>query len=343
MSLPHYLTSPATAVIAALLLDALLGEPKRWHPLVGFGRLAHRIEAVFNHQLSVSFPLGKRGSEGDLTVLDASPQANPACPPFTKGGVQHARTVGLLAWVLLLSPFIMLAYWLQQTPLAWFADVLLLYFSIGAHSLFTHARQIHTPLQAQQLPQARQALSMIVSRDTAQLSETQIASATVESVLENGNDAIFGAIFWFLLLGGAGAVMFRLANTLDAMWGYKNVRFLHFGWAAARLDDALNWIPARLTALSYALLGNTKTALQCWRNQAPLWESPNAGPVMAAGAGALDIQLGGAAIYHGAIEQRPALGAGNLAQSGDILRAIALVKHTILLWCAVILVGAYFA
>lgn len=309
MSLPHYLTSPATAIIAALLLDALLGEPKRWHPLVGFGHLANRIEAIFNRPHSVT----------------------------------KARTIGLLAWVLLIAPFVLLVHGFAHTPYAWFTDVLLLYFSIGAHSLFDHAQKIHTPLQAQQLPEARQALGMIVSRDTAQLHETQIASATVESVLENGNDAIFGAIFWFVLLGGAGAALFRLANTLDAMWGYKTPRFLHFGWAAARLDDALNFIPARLTALSYALLGNTKTALQCWKDQAPQWESPNAGPVMAAGAGALNMQLGGAAMYHGAIEQRPALGAGNAAQNGDILRAISLVKRTILLWCAVILLGAALA
>jgi adenosylcobinamide-phosphate synthase len=163
----------------------------------------------------------------------------------------------------------------------------------------------------------------------------------VESVLENGNDGVFGALFWFLLAGGAGALAFRLANTLDAMWGYKNARFLHYGWAAARLDDVLDYIPARLTALTYALLGKTRTALRCWRAQAPVWDSPNAGPVMAAGAGTLGIQLGGPACYQGEWHQRPILGEGRPAQPADIERALALVRHGVYLWLALALsVGA---
>jgi adenosylcobinamide-phosphate synthase len=129
-------------------------------------------------------------------------------------------------------------------------------------------------------------------------------------------------------------LLYRLSNTLDSMWGYRTARYNEFGWAAARLDDVLNYIPARLTALSYALLGHTRSALHCWRAQAPHWESPNAGPVMAAGAGALQVRLGGKAIYHGEISARPLLGCGAEVTGGDIARALQLVRRTLYLWLA---------
>ena len=118
--------------------------------------------------------------------------------------------------------------------------------------------------------------------------------------------------------------------------GYPGV--VHGGIVAARLDDALNFIPARLTALSYALLGNTQCALHCWKQQAAAWESPNAGPVMASGAGSLSIALGGAASYHGVCEARPVLGAGAQASANDIARAVALVQRGVWLWIAPMLV-----
>jgi adenosylcobinamide-phosphate synthase len=121
------------------------------------------------------------------------------------------------------------------------------------------------------------------------------------------------------------------------MWGYKNERYLHFGWAAARLDDVLNYVPARLTALTYALQGRCRLALGCWWRQAPAWESPNAGPVMAAGAGSLGLRLGGAAVYHGQVEPRPQLGAGRPARAADIRRALSLVRRGVWVWLSVFL------
>ena len=158
--------------------------------------------------------------------------------------------------------------------------------------------------------------------------------------LTGAEDSVFindyGTAAWFAILGGPGALLFRLANTLDAMWGYKNARFMQFGWAAARFDDLLNWPAARLTAISYALLGQTRIALQSWKTQAPHWDSPNAGPVMSAGAGALGLKLGGAARYEGEWHERPTLGAGAAAGADDIERALRLVRRSVLLWLAVI-------
>ena len=272
------------AALAAVLLDRLLGEVRRFHPLVGFGRLAAALEQRLN----------RRHIAG-----------------------------GLLAWLRPLAPFAV--------------DVVLLYFALGARSLHQHAEAVARPLRDGRLEEARQRVGWMVSRDTSQLDVAGVAKAGVESVLENGNDAIFGALFWFALLGGPGALLFRLANTLDAMWGYRTERYNLFGRSAARLDDALNWLPARLTALSYALLGRTRNALACWRAQAPGWDSPNAGPVMAAGAGSLGIQLGGAAIYHGQEEIRPPLGQGPAPAAADLGRAIALIRRSLWLW-----LGAFF-
>lgn len=290
------------AALAAVLLDRLLGEPRCCHPLVGFGRLAGWLEAALNHS----------------------------------GGGGGGRFAGALAWGFAVLPLVGLAFWWRQQPgWAWYADVLLGYFALGARSLMQHGEAVRRPLAARNLPEARRRVGWLVSRDTSQLCSTGVAKAGVESILENGNDAIFGALFWFALLGGPGALLFRLANTLDAMWGYKNPRFLKFGWAAARLDDLLNWVPARLTALTYALLGSPQRALSCWRSQAPAWDSPNAGPVMAAGAGAIGVALGGAAVYHGQLEQRPPLGEGPPPDARAIRAAIMLVRRGALLWLAI--------
>jgi len=293
------------AALAGVLLDRLFGEVPRWHPLVGFGRLAKAIERWMNR----------------------APAA-----------VSWSRLVGVVAWAIAVLPLVLLAGWLvgvARDVSPWLVaalDAVALYFAIGARSLHEHIAPIALALRDADVPRARALASRIVSRDLTQATDEPIARAAVESALENGSDAIFAPLFWLVVAGAPGVVLYRLANTLDAMWGYRNARFTGFGWAAARIDDVLNWIPARLTAISYALLGHTADALNCWRTQAPQWSSPNAGPVMAAGAGSLRVQLGGAARYEGVEEARPSLGTGETATAADIARALTLVSRTLWLW-----------
>lgn len=290
-------------MVLALLLDWLLGEPTRRHPLVGFGRLTKLIEAKL----------------------------------YSSENSQKKQFInGLLGWCILVLPLALLAYFISQVDvLNALFSVLVLYLCIGHRSLYDHVTPIITALKQGDVEQAKTYTSYIVSRDRETL---HVPKASIESVLENGADAIFSALFWFIVAGLPGVVIYRLSNTLDAMWGYKTDRYLFFGRFAARIDDVLNFIPARLTALSYALVGNLRTGLKCWKQQAKQWDSPNAGPVMASGAGALNIELGGLARYHGIWHDRPILGLNREASADDIPRALHLVTDSLLLWIAVITV-----
>lgn len=284
----------ALPMLLATALDGWLGEPRRWHPLVGFGRLAGWLE-------------------GRL--------------------YRPARFHGALAWALAVLPAAALAAWLQGLP--WLGpafSVWALYFALGHRSLNDHLLPVAERLEAGDEAGARARVARVVSRDAEALA---IAPSAVESALENGNDGVFGALFWFAVAGAPGAVLYRLANTLDAMWGYRDTHYGRFGWAAARADDLLNYLPARLTALTYALVGRTGPALAAWRGQAAAWDGVNPGVVMAAGAGALGLHLGGPARYGGAWHDRPALGAGPTPMAADIRRALALVRHGVVLWLAV--------
>lgn len=297
----------ALAMLAAVLLDLVLGEPRRGHPLVLFGRLA-------------------------------------TCNEQRLYGDRRLR--GVAAWSVSVLPWALVA-WLVSHGLARYSPwasaafgAVLLYLAIGYRSLGEHARPVAHALREGDLAAARTAVSRIVSRDTDALDETRVAAAATESVLENGADAVFAALFWFALLGAPGVVVYRLSNTLDAMWGYRTPRYEHFGWAAARIDDVLNLIPARLTAVTYALCGDANRAWRCWRTQARDWDSPNAGPVMAAGAGALRVRLGGPAPYHGVMEERPRLGEGEPASAASIQAALLLVSRGLVLWLLVALLWA---
>ncbi|WP_353222682.1 adenosylcobinamide-phosphate synthase CbiB [Salinisphaera hydrothermalis] len=295
------------ALVAALAVDAVLGEPRRGHPLALFGRCAERLEARANRRR-------RRDGWGAMLCL--------VVPPVL--------IVGAIAAVL-------------PPALAWGVAAIMLTFAIGRAGLIEHAEAVARPLVAGDLEQARRRVAWLVSRDATRLDASGVRVALLESVLENASDAIFASIFWFVaggvVAGPAGAaaavIAHRLVNTLDAMWGYRTPRFARFGWAAARLDDGLNWPAARLTAVLFALVGDTRAALACWRAQASQWSSPNAGPVMAAGAGALGIRLGGGAWYHGAWCERPILGGRRSPDDVDVVRALALADRAI----AVLVVG----
>lgn len=299
---PLTLLMTIIALGLALLLDKFLGEPTHFHPLIGFGKLVGKIE-VRARQLKL--PL---------------------------------KFLGFLAWLLAVVPLlIVIIVLLNQLALFSqalfvFASSCLLYLTIGGSSLTLHAMAIYQPLSQGNLEQARAKVAMIVSRDTAQMDNQAITSATIESVLENGNDAVFATLFWFILFGAPGALMFRLANTLDAMWGYKSERYLNFGYTAAKLDDILGYIPARLTGITYALQGHFVLSLTCWRKQAKHCISPNGGVVMCAGAGALHCKIGGPAMYHGQLKHKIFMGSGDIANFNIIPKACQLVNRGTWLW-----------
>ncbi len=290
----------AGVCILAVILDRWFGEPNRWHPVVGFGAAASWLEKRMNHS--------------------------------------NRRVIrGAVAACILMVPVVAVS-WLATIslpmPVLVLIEVVVLWLMLSLRGLAEHGLVVADALDTKDLMASREAVGRIVSRNPAELTETGVATAATESMLENGADAVFASLFWFAVAGLPGVLLHRMANTLDAMWGYRNERFLYFGRFAARLDDVMNWIPARLTATTYALLGDTRLALQCWREQGAAWESPNAGPVMAAGAGALNISLGGPAPYAEGLRERPLLGKGPLANAQSIRASIQLVRRGVWFWLA---------
>lgn len=302
----------AISPLLALLLDRLLGEPRRAHPLVWFGNCVSAIEKKYYGESDISFV--KRQWRGFFSVC-----------------------------ILIIPAVILAAVLANISYVGTIFSIAILYYCLGLQSLHEHARAVAAPLLAGDLDLAREKVGWIVSRDTQKMDDVQITRATIESVLENGNDAVFATLFWFFLFGAPGAVLLRTANTLDAMWGYKTEQYLHFGRFAAKLDDALNWIPARLTAITFALLGNTQHAFHCWKTQARFCSSANGGPVMTSGAGSLQITLGGGAVYHGEWEEKIIMGEGAEPKAYDIERALQLVRNSAWLWVVVYaLIGIIF-
>lgn len=296
-------------LVAALVLDKLLGEVNQYHPIVGFGRLAAKLEKLLNSRLHSD---------------------------------NYQKIMGTVAWLVLIVPFIGL-YSLTSQFLPWWVDVVFLYFALGNRSLKEHAIQVYKPLVANDIDQARHYCGYLVSRETNELNETEVSRAVVESVLENGHDAVIASLFWYCVGGIPLVIAHRLANTLDAMWGYKSSRFANFGWFSAKLDDLLGWPSAKITALLYAI--QSSSPLLCLKNaycQGRQYKSLNGGYVMASGATSLYIKLGGSAKYFGQEVQSVLLGVGNKVTPSDIPASTALVTNASYYFVVVVFALALF-
>jgi adenosylcobinamide-phosphate synthase len=271
-------------VPAAFALDLLLGDPRALpHPVVWIGRLIGRLELFLT-----AITTQRRLAGIILTVGTVGVTGFLAWGALALAGAFHPVLQGLLA------------VWLAFTTLA-------------LRGLHRESLNVVRWLEAGDLAEARRALATIVGRQTAEMEEPAILRACIETVAENTSDAVIAPLFYLFLGGPIAALMYKAASTLDSMVGYRNERYREFGWASARLDDLLNLIPARLTALlmlvAAALLGlRPAGAWRSVRRDAGKPESPNAGWPEAAAAGALGIQLGGAAVYFGERVEKPTLG-----------------------------------
>lgn len=268
----------------ALALDALLGDP-RWlpHPVRLIGRAALALEAPLRRWVR------KPKLAGILAAL------------LVIGGT------GAVTWGVLLAAR-------SVTPLLGdVVSVLFLYTTFAAKDLAAHSRAVFHALDAGDLPQARRRVARMVGRDTEGLDEAGIVRAAVESVAENSVDGVLAPVFYAFLFGPVGAMVYKTVSTLDSTFGYKNKRYIDFGWASARIDDAANYIPARLS-LALIPLGALLTgasASEAWRigvRDARKHASPNSGHSEAAFAGALNVQLGGPLFRHGKAAFAPLLG-----------------------------------
>ncbi len=305
----------------AIGLDKTFSEVKRFHPLVGFGNYVSFIEKKLNNRN------------------------------------KNSKYLGTVSWMLSIFPFVFIIIFLQYVIssynfyfLSITFDAVILYFAVGRSSLSVHAMNIYKPLSQgneEGLKVARKQVSMMVSRETQNLNEKEISRATVESVLENGHDAVMASLFWYAVGGAPFVILHRLANTLDAMWGYKNERFLYFGWFSARVDDWLGCPSAKITSFLFALQRLFKKrfllALKNASMQGKQYKSLNGGWVMASGATVLNVSLGGSAIYDSRISQSVILGISVKTEQAEqvnsetILKSIRLVSNAVWIWLGIIL------
>lgn len=292
---------------AALVVEACIGYPQALyariaHPVVWIGRLIEMLERRWNPP---SRSDAARRALGVATIT------------IVAGGA------GAVGYAIQTSA--------QQLPYGSVLVVLVATVGLAQRSLYVHVRDVLRPLALDDLPAARTAVSKIVGRDTAQLTASGVAAAAIESLAESFNDGIVAPAFWLAVGGLPGLFAYKALNTADSLIGHREPRWQMFGWAAARADDLANLLPARLAGLLIVVAGGG--GLRVMWHDAPGHASPNAGWPEAAMAGALDVELGGAATYEGVLHDRPSFGAGRRPDARDLARALRLfLEACALLW-----------
>lgn len=283
-------------LLAGFAADAVLADPRRCHPVAGFGSLAAAVERAGyadRRSFGVGYAAVLVGGAVGLGVLAGRGARRPAAT---------ALLTAVATWAVL-----------------------------GGESLAREGTALAAELERGDLDAARARLPSLCGRDPAALDAAGLARAGTESMAENTADAAVAPLLWGAVAGVPGLLGYRAVNTLDAMVGYRSPRYARFGWAAARLDDLANLAPARVAALlvagvAPALGGSPRAALTAWRRDAGAHPSPNAGPVEAAAAGALGVRLGGRTVYPHAVEERPVLGSGPPPAAADLRRAARLPR-----------------
>ena len=282
----------ASGIAAGILADRLIKDPQRYHPVALFGQYALWWE---------------RRLYRDNKVAGA-----------------------VFAAVCVLPPTLVAAGVAKRAPRL--ATVVALWAALGGTSLERTGMRMAQALESGDEDAARGWVPWLCSRDPELLDAPGMARAAVESVAENTSDAAIAPLVWAAVAGAPGVVAHRCINTLDAMVGYRNERYRNFGWASAKLDDAIAWVPARLTATVHtgfaALHGRGAAALRAWRDDAPSHPSPNAGPVEATAAAALGVRLGGPTAYAHSVEKRPYLGEGPAPTVQTVREAVRLSRWT---------------
>ena len=294
------------SVLLGFLIDCVLGDPAKLpHPVVLIGKLISLSEKA----LRKAFPKTERGELAAGTVMAI-------LVPIVSAGVSFLILFGL--WKL--SPW---AYFAASSVMCWQC--------FAARCLEKEAKKVVKALETDGLEAGRKQIAMLVGRDTEQLSETQVLKATVETVAENASDGVIAPMLYMLLFGAVGGFFYKAVNTMDSMVGYKNDRYLFFGRAAAKLDDAANFIPSRLSALAMIAVSpmlrlDGRNALRIFLRDRRKHASPNSAETESVAAGALHIALAGPASYFGKVVEKPVIGDPDRPiERGDVKKTCALM------------------